>query len=127
FAGLGLVGIAFRDGAGWNAVSSEQDRNFASLLGAGFAPVRAQLLGECLNQQRIVMPLLDKINGKRGILSKQRLLIRSDTSARIMRREANCNRVSYTVGCHTLQGIPYVRMPIAHANVNRNSKLLLYS
>ena len=54
-------------------------------------PAGAKLLGKGLDQQRMIVPFLDKIDGKRRVVAEQHLLVESDAGAGIVRRQADCD------------------------------------
>src|ERR1039458_2368205 len=70
-ARLRLVGIAFGNGALGNAVRREQDRQLRSVLSTSLRPASPQPLGKSCNQQGMIVPLLDKIDGERRLVSEQ--------------------------------------------------------
>ena len=65
-----------------------------AVLLAGARPAGAQLLGKRFDQQGMVVPLLDEIDGKRRFGSEQYLFVESNAGARIVRRQADRDRLS---------------------------------
>ena len=71
------------------------------------------------------MPRFHKIKGHFRIAAlRQRLAIEPNAGTRIVRRQADHNRVAHSVRLHLLQSLQDKWVPVPHANINRHSNLL---
>src|SRR5271157_2078352 len=124
---LSLVRITFRNRAPWNAVRGEQYRQLCAVLSTSLGPARAQLFREGLDQQGMVVPFFDEVDGKRRTAPEQHLLVEPNASPRVVRRKADCNCTLDAIGGHLLQGVSDEGMPVAHAHVSGDAQLASHS
>src|ERR1019366_1967041 len=71
----------------------------------------------------MIVPLLDKIDGERRLVSEQNLLVKSNAGPGIMGGKADGDHARNAIRSHLLQRVGDKRAPVAHANVNRKVQL----
>src|SRR5580704_5647351 len=122
-ASLRFVGITFGNGTLGDTVCGKNHRQRRSMPLAGRFPSLTQSLGECVDQQGVIVPLLHEVNGEWRASAKQHLLVETYASAGIVRSQADRHRLLHPVVCHLLQSIGDEGMPFAHAHICRDPQL----
>lgn len=116
---LRLIWITFSDRALGNAMSSKDDREVARRLRGSPGPVMMQSLGKALDEERLVMPGFNEVKRNGGTLALDGFSIKSYAGPGILWREADNDRVLYTIADHGLDRLGDERLPISHADVYR--------
>src|SRR5208282_3936542 len=82
--------IAFGNRSLRNTVRGEYHREFRSMFGACLLQTSAQFFREGLGKQRLVVPLVDKIQIERNsAFANHGAAVKANASARILRRETD--------------------------------------
>ena len=89
-------------------------------LAAGPIPSRAKLLGKSRDQERMIMPRLDELHGKRrAAFDIQRRAIKPHAGARVLRSQADDDGALHAIRLHGGNRVRDKRLPVTHANVHR--------
>src|SRR5208283_1769985 len=125
FFGLPLVGIALRDRALGNAVRGEDNGQLRPIFSARLLPAVAQFFGECFGEQRLIVPLLDKIDLEKKIsVAHNRAAVKSNAGARILWRETDGDDALVALAREGLHYIADEGLPVAHTDEDRHLQSL---
>ncbi len=119
-----VAGCADHDRPAGNRVCREEDGNACAKRGTSLRPGWPKLKREGLREQWMLAPAGDKLHLHAFAGPLGGGAIEADAGAGVLRREADGLEAGDAIGAHLREHVRDVRVPVAHADIDRNAERL---